>query len=78
MNRRTPALDVRSGAIRAMVGGRDYSISQNNRAVQAARQPGPAFKPIVFLSAIDPSRSPLGQPATPASAGNFFGSLFSH
>ncbi len=61
------ALDVRTGAILAMVGGRDYSISQYNRAVQAERQPGSAFKPIVYLSALDPSRSPLGQPVTLAS-----------
>jgi penicillin-binding protein 1B len=61
------ALDVRTGAILAMVGGRDYSISQFNRAAQAERQPGSAFKPIVYLGALDPSRSPLGQPVTLAS-----------
>lgn len=61
------ALDVRTGAILAMVGGRDYSISQYNRVVQAERQPGSAFKPIVYLSALDPSRSPLGQTVTLAS-----------
>ncbi|HLJ44221.1 MAG TPA: transglycosylase domain-containing protein, partial [Candidatus Binataceae bacterium] len=56
------ALDARTGAILAMVGGRDYSISQFNRVTQAERQPGSAFKPIVYLSALDPSRSPIGQP----------------
>src|SRR5581483_2501342 len=61
------ALDVRTGAILAMVGGRDYASSQFNRAVQAERQPGSAFKPIVYLSALDPLRSPLGQPVTLAS-----------
>ncbi len=61
------ALDVRTGAILAMVGGRDYSISQFNRVTQAERQPGSAFKPIVYLSALDPSRSPIGQPVTLAS-----------
>lgn len=61
------ALEVRTGAILAMVGGRDYSISQFNRAAQAERQPGSAFKPIVYLGALDPSRSPLGQPVTLAS-----------
>jgi penicillin-binding protein 1B len=61
------ALDVRTGAILAMVGGRDYSTSQFNRVTQAERQPGSAFKPIVYLSALDPSRSPIGQPITLAS-----------
>ena len=61
------ALDVRTGAILAMVGGRDYSISQFNRVTQAERQPGSAFKPIVYLDALDPSRSPIGQPVTLAS-----------
>jgi penicillin-binding protein 1B len=61
------ALDVRTGAILAMVGGRDYSVSQFNRVTQAERQPGSAFKPIVYVSALDPSRSPLGQPVTLAS-----------
>lgn len=61
------ALDVRTGAILAMVGGRDYALSQFNRAVQAERQPGSAFKPIVYLSALDPARSPLGRPVTLAS-----------
>ena len=61
------ALDARTGAILALVGGRDYSISQFNRVTQAERQPGSAFKPIVYLSALDPSRSPIGQPVTLAS-----------
>ncbi|MGC2857351.1 transglycosylase domain-containing protein [Novispirillum sp. DQ9] len=41
------------GAVRAMAGGRDYAASQYNRAVQAQRQPGSAFKPIVFLAALE-------------------------
>ncbi len=61
------ALDVRTGAILAMVGGRDYSTSQFNRVTQAERQPGSAFKPIVYLDALDPARSPIGQPVTLAS-----------
>ncbi|MGH7914600.1 MAG: transglycosylase domain-containing protein [Candidatus Binataceae bacterium] len=61
------ALDARTGGILAMVGGRDYSISQFNRVTQAERQPGSAFKPIVYLSALDPSRSRIGQPVTLAS-----------
>lgn len=41
------------GAVRAMIGGRDYQTSQFNRAVQARRQPGSAFKPFVFLAAME-------------------------
>ncbi len=61
------ALDAESGAIEAMVGGRDYSESQFNRAALAERQPGSAFKPIVYLSALDPSRAPFSPPLTLAS-----------
>jgi penicillin-binding protein 1B len=61
------ALDANSGAILAMVGGRDYASSQFNRVTQAERQPGSAFKPVVYLSAIDPARSPLRPPLTLAS-----------
>ena len=46
-------LDATSGAIRAMVGGRDYRESQFNRAVNAVRQPGSAFKPFVFAAALE-------------------------
>ncbi len=48
------ALDPRSGDILAMVGGRSYGTSQFNRAADALRQPGSAFKPIVALAALDP------------------------
>ncbi len=41
------------GAVRALIGGRDYRQSQFNRATQAQRQPGSSFKPIVYLSAIE-------------------------
>ena len=41
------------GAVGAMVGGRDYRASQFNRAVQARRQPGSAFKPFVYLAALE-------------------------
>jgi penicillin-binding protein 1B len=61
------ALDTNSGAIVAMVGGRDYPASQFNRVTQAQRQPGSAFKPIVYLAAMDPDRSPLHPPLTLAS-----------
>lgn len=40
------------GAVRAMVGGRDYGESQFNRATQAMRQPGSSFKPVIYLAAI--------------------------
>ncbi|MCK5713636.1 MAG: hypothetical protein KAI25_13015, partial [Hyphomicrobiaceae bacterium] len=46
------ALNPRTGEILAMVGGRDYGQSQFNRAVNAQRQPGSAFKPIVALAAL--------------------------
>lgn len=46
------AMDVK-GAILAMVGGRDYRESRFNRAAQAHRQPGSAFKPAVYLAAIE-------------------------
>ncbi|MGO9060570.1 MAG: transglycosylase domain-containing protein [Candidatus Binataceae bacterium] len=61
------AIDVQTGAIRAMVGGRNYSRTQFNRAVMAQRQPGSAFKPIVYLTALDPARNPIDRPFTLAS-----------
>lgn len=42
-----------NGAVRAMVGGKDYGVSQFNRAAHAYRQPGSSFKPYVYLSAIE-------------------------
>jgi penicillin-binding protein 1A len=51
-------LDPRTGDILAMVGGRDWRQSQFNRANQALRQPGSAFKPFVFAAAIEQGRSP--------------------
>jgi penicillin-binding protein 1A len=47
------AIEPSTGHIRAMVGGRDFNKSQFNRAWQALRQPGSAFKPIVYAAAID-------------------------
>jgi len=46
-------IEPSTGRIRAMVGGRDYSQSQFNRAWQALRQPGSAFKPVVFATALE-------------------------
>jgi penicillin-binding protein 1A len=52
------AIDATSGAVRAMVGGRDYRSSPFNRAVQARRQPGSAFKPFVYLAALEAGATP--------------------
>ncbi|MGE0260842.1 MAG: transglycosylase domain-containing protein, partial [Alphaproteobacteria bacterium] len=46
------------GAVRAMVGGRDYGTSQFNRATQAQRQPGSAFKPFVYLAGLEAGMRP--------------------
>ncbi len=48
------AIDPRTGEVLALVGGRDYSRSQFNRATEARRQPGSAFKPIVAVAALAP------------------------
>jgi len=47
-----------SGAVRAMVGGSDYANSQFDRASEARRQPGSAFKPFVYLAALEAGRTP--------------------
>lgn len=47
-----------SGAIRALVGGADYAESQYDRATDAMRQPGSAFKPFVYLTALEQGRTP--------------------
>jgi len=52
------AIDPATGDVKAMVGGRDYSQSQFNRAVDGMRQPGSAFKPIVYAAAIADSIPP--------------------
>lgn len=52
------AVDPVTGAIRAMVGGRDYRRSVFNRAVQAKRQPGSSFKPFVYAAAISAGHKP--------------------
>jgi penicillin-binding protein 1A len=51
------ALDP-SGAVKAMVGGRNYADSQFNRAVAAKRQPGSSFKPFVYLAALEKGLTP--------------------
>jgi len=52
------ALDPRDGSIKAMVGGYDFGRSKFNRAVQARRQPGSAFKPFVYAAAFDQGLTP--------------------
>jgi len=47
------ALDPHTGDIKAMVGGSDYAMTQLNRIVQASRQPGSIFKPIVYAAALE-------------------------
>jgi penicillin-binding protein 1A len=47
------AIDPRTGHVRAMVGGRSFSDSHFNRAMQARRQPGSAFKPFVYAAALE-------------------------
>ena len=51
-------MDAATGAVRAMVGGRDYRTSPFNRAVSARRQPGSAFKPFVWLAALEHGMRP--------------------
>src|SRR5438093_746197 len=50
------ALDPHTGRVRALVGGRDYGSSPLDRAVRSRRQPGSAFKPFVYVAALDPAR----------------------
>ena len=52
------ALDPHTGRVLAMVGGWDYNQSQFNRATQAIRQPGSAFKPFVYMAALDSGMTP--------------------
>ena len=52
-------LDPKTGGILAMVGGRNYQESKFNRATQAHRQPGSAFKPFIYTTAIDNGITPV-------------------
>jgi penicillin-binding protein 1B len=47
------ALDPHTGEVKALIGGRNYGLSQLNRAVAAKRQPGSSFKPFVYAAAMD-------------------------
>ena len=59
------AMNAQTGEIVAMVGGRDYSKSQLNR-VEALRQPGSAFKPFVYATALNTAYDPVPRVITPA------------
>jgi len=52
------AIEVKNGLIRAMVGGTNFSKSQFNRATQSRRQPGSAFKPIIYAAALENGMTP--------------------
>ena len=52
------SMDVKTGAIRAMVGGRDFNKSEFNRATQSRRQAGSAFKPLIYTAAFDKGLNP--------------------
>jgi penicillin-binding protein 1A len=52
------AIDVKTGLVRAMVGGRSFKDSKFNRAVQARRQPGSSFKPFIFCAALENGYTP--------------------
>lgn len=53
------AIDPRNGYIKAMVGGRNFQENQFNRVFATTRQPGSAFKPVLYLAALAESFSPL-------------------
>lgn len=52
------AMETKTGQILTMIGGREFKKSQFNRATQAKRQPGSAFKPIIFLAALEEHYTP--------------------
>jgi penicillin-binding protein 1B len=60
------AMNAKTGEIVAMVGGRDYSRSQLNRAVDAYRQPGSVFKPFVYATALNTAYDPIPRVITPS------------
>src|SRR5262245_34475629 len=59
-------MNAKTGEIVAMVGGRDYSKSQLNRAADAMRQPGSVFKPFVYATALNTAYDPIPRVITPA------------
>ena len=50
-------MEPETGEVKAMVGGRDFRVSQFNRAIQSRRQPGSAFKPLIYSAALDKGMS---------------------
>ena len=52
------SMEVKTGYVRAMVGGTDFEKSQFNRATQARRQPGSAFKPFIYAAALEKGMTP--------------------
>jgi penicillin-binding protein 1A len=68
-----------SGAIKAMVGGKSYKRSQYNRATKALRQPGSAFKPFVYLAAMEQGYSPASvETDEPVRIGNWEPENYKH
>ena len=52
------AMEIKTGELKVLIGGRDFSVSPYNRAVQAKRQPGSSFKPIIYLTALEQGYTP--------------------
>lgn len=52
------SMDISTGEVLSIVGGRDFAESEFNRAIQSKRQPGSAFKPIIYSAAIDAGYTP--------------------
>jgi penicillin-binding protein 1A len=60
-------LEAETGFVKAIIGGRDFRDSQFNRAFQSRRQPGSAFKPVIYAAALDKEFEEPGRLYTPAS-----------
>jgi penicillin-binding protein 1A len=52
------AMEVKTGDVKVLIGGRDFTTSPYNRATQAKRQPGSAFKPVIYLAALEAGYRP--------------------
>ena len=51
-------METDAGHVKAIIGGRDFKVSQFNRAIQSRRQPGSAFKPVIYAAALDRGYTP--------------------